>query len=301
MAMSKPVVAMMLAAGVAAGVWSCNRADDAASIAARVNGRELPLTRFAGEAPERSGDAARALDKAIEQELLVQGAIDRKLDRDPRTVQAIENARRQILAQAYIDRVIAPAAASQKEVHEFYQRNPALFAQRRIYRFQEISVESPGDKLDALKEQITSARDVAQVAGWLKDNKLAFKVANAVRPAEQVPLHYLPRLAEMKEGELSMVPTPTGAAVLQLVQAQDAALTEPQAAPVIERFLASRRRLQLAEKHVAQLREKAKIEYVGDYAVVARTQSSSIAGRSSSGAIGKGGYAEGRSPAEPLR
>ena len=301
MAMSKPVLGMMLAAGVASAMWSCNRVDQAA-VAARVNGRELPLSLFAGEAPERSGDAvARALDKAIDQELLVQGAIDRKLDRDPRTVQAIENARRQILAQAYVDRVIAPAVASQKEVREFYQRNPALFAQRRIYRFQEISVEGPREKLDVLKEQVSSARDVAPIVGWLKEQKFAFRMANAVRPAEQVPLHYLPRLAEMKDGEISVVPTPTGAAVLQLVQAQDAALTEPQAAPVIERFLSSRRRLQLAEKHVAQLREKARIEYVGDYAVATRTQSS-ISGRSSSGTIGKGGYAEGRSPAgEPPR
>src|SRR6185503_13264702 len=72
MAMSKPVLGMMLAAGVASAMWSCNRVDQAA-VAARVNGRELPLSLFAGEAPERSGDAvARALDKAIDQELLVQ-------------------------------------------------------------------------------------------------------------------------------------------------------------------------------------------------------------------------------------
>jgi EpsD family peptidyl-prolyl cis-trans isomerase len=287
----KPVLAMMLVAAVGAAV-SCSRTEDA-SVAARVNGYALPLTRLPEQPAERAGEAtARALDKAIDQELLVQGALDKKLDKDPRISQAIENARRQILAQAYVDRVVAPAtASSNKEIREFYQRNPALFAQRRVYRFQEVSVEAPADKLEPLKEHASSAKDVGQLTAWLKEQKVPFNVAVAVRPAEQVPLQYLPRLAEMKDGDIAVLPTPRGASVLQLVHAQEAGLSEAQAAPVIERFLASRRRLQLAEQHVARLREKAKIEYLGDYAFAARAPSS-IAGRSASGPVGKGALSD---------
>src|SRR5689334_7509730 len=126
----------LLLAASAAVAAACTRSDEAGSVAARINGRELPVARLAEQAPERAQDAGRALERAIDQELLVQGAIDKKLDKDPRVAQAIDTARRQILAQAYLERVVAPvAASSRKEVHEFYERNPALFAQRRIYRF----------------------------------------------------------------------------------------------------------------------------------------------------------------------
>jgi EpsD family peptidyl-prolyl cis-trans isomerase len=297
----KPALAAMLAAAIAA-VAACNRTDEA-GIAARVNGRELALARLSELVPgtERAREAtARALEKAVDQELLVQGAIDKKLDRDPRVAQSIEAARRQILAQAYVDRVVAPAAATREEIRDFYERNPALFAQRRIYRLQEVSVDGAADKLEALNQRVAATRDLSQLTAWLKERKLTFSLASAVKPAEQVPLNYLPRLAQMKEGEIAVFPTQTGASVVQLVQFQDAALSEPQAAPVIERFIASRRRLQLAEQHVIALREKARIEYVGEYALAARSPSS-ISGRSASGPVGRG-FAEGRGPAtEPVR
>jgi EpsD family peptidyl-prolyl cis-trans isomerase len=297
----KPALVAMLAVAVAAAA-ACNRTEDP-GVAARVNGHELALTRLSELMPagERAREAtARALEKAVDQELLVQGALDKKLDRDPRVAQAIEAARRQILAQAYVDRVVAPAAATREEIRQFYERNPALFAQRRIYRLQEVSIEGGTDKLQLLQQRASADSDLSQLTAWLKERNVPFSLATAVKPAEQVPLNYLPRLAEMKDGDIAVFSTPRGASVVQLVQYQDAALSESQAAPVIERFIASRRRLQLAEQHIAALRDKARIEYVGEYALAARSPSS-ISGRSASGPVSEG-YAEGRGPAtEPLR
>jgi EpsD family peptidyl-prolyl cis-trans isomerase len=236
----------------------------AGQLAARVNGTEITLQQVAGA---RQGNRSQALDKIIDRELLVQKALQAKLDADPEVQQAIDGARRQLLAQAYLERVAAAGAkSSAEEIGAFYAENPALFAQRRIYRLREITVAASADKLDLIRAELANARDLDEVAGWLKWRNLKVSPASGVtQPAEQLPLGYLPQLTRMKEGDIALFTTALGASVVQLVQAQDAPLTEQQAAPLIEQFLAGRKRLELAAAEVKRLRELASIEYVGDF------------------------------------
>ncbi len=233
-------------------------------LAAKVNGTEITLQQLAGA---RQGNPTQALDKIIDRELLVQKALEAKLDADPEVAQAIDGARRQLLAQAYLERTAAAKAkSSAEEVGAFYAENPALFAQRRIYRLREVSVAANADKLDLIRSELASARDLDEVAGWLKWRNLKVSPASTTtQPAEQLPLIYLPQLARMKEGDIAVFTTALGASVVQLVQAQEAPLTEAQAAPLIEQFLAGRKRLELAAAEVKRLRELASIEYVGDF------------------------------------
>jgi EpsD family peptidyl-prolyl cis-trans isomerase len=233
-------------------------------LAAKVNGTEITLLQLSGARP---GNRIQALDKIIDRELLVQKALEAKLDADPEVAQAIDSARRQLLAQAYLERTAAARAkSSAAEIGAFYAENPALFAQRRIYRLREITVGGAADKLDLIGSELANARDLDEVAGWLKWRNLKVSPATgATQPAEQLPLSYLPQLARMKEGEIAVFTTALGASVVQLIQAQDAPLTEEQAAPMIEQFLAGRKRLELAAAEVKRLRELASIEYVGDF------------------------------------
>jgi EpsD family peptidyl-prolyl cis-trans isomerase len=120
----------------------------ARKLAARVNGTEISLQQIAGA----RGNPLQALDKVIDRELLVQKALEAKLEADPEIAQAIDNSRRQILAQAYLERTAAAKAkSSPDEVSAFYAENPALFAQRRIYRLREVTVVASADKLDQIR------------------------------------------------------------------------------------------------------------------------------------------------------
>ncbi len=256
---------------------SCGRADvkkGSGQIVAKVNGDEISVHQI-NNAIARGNDippgeakqaAAQTLERIIDQELLVQKALKDKLDRDPQVMQAIEDAKRQILAQAYIERAAAASSTeSREEIRKFYQENPTLFERRRIYRVHELVVVAPREKLDALKAATAAAKSLQDVAGWLKSQKLAFQVAMSNRPAEQIPLEILPQVSEMREGQIAVIPTSRGASVVQLLQGQEASLSEQQAIPIIEQYLHSRKQLALAQAEVRKLREQARIEYVGEF------------------------------------
>src|SRR5713101_1282525 len=256
---------------------SCGKADvkrSSGQIAAKVNGDEISVHQI-NNAIARGNDippgeakqaAAQTLERIIDQELLVQKALKDKLDRDPQVMQSIEDAKRQILARAYIERAAAGSSTqSWEEIRKFFQENPALFERRRIYRVHELVVVAPQEKLDALKAATAGAKSLQDVAAWLKSQKLVFQVAISNRPAEQIPLNILSQVFEMREGQITVIPTSRGASVVQLLQAQEASLSEQQATPIIERYLQSRKLLAVTQAEVRKLREQAGIEYVGEF------------------------------------
>lgn len=241
-----------------------------AVVLARVNGAEISL---AGLAPAQGGAATRdALEKVIDRELLVQRALELRLDRDPQVVAALDQTRRQVLAQAYVDRLAAQRAGelSHERVRAFYAENPALFAERRIYRLRELVVDAPAELLDVLRAEIARAHTLEEVTAWLRSRDARFSAVALTQPAEELPLAWLPKLARMKAGEMTVFArpgyagAPGGASVVRLDEAQEAPLDEAQAAPLIERFLAGRQRLDLAAAEVRRLRGAARIEYTTD-------------------------------------
>ena len=87
----------------------------------------------------------------------------------------------------------------------------------------------------------------------------------------------------MREGQIAVIRTSRGASVVQLLQAQEASLSEQQATPIIERYLHSRKQLAVAQAEVKRLRERARIEYVGEFEA-ARAQPAS-SGAAPGGAV----------------
>ena len=219
--------------GVAIALSACGRADGqkaASQVAAKVNGGEITLHQInsviAGSkqipSEQAKQAAAQTLERIIDQELLVQKALKDKLDRDPQVMQSIEDAKRQILARAYIERAAAGSSTqSWEEIRKFYQDNPALFERRRIYRVHELAVVAPREELDALKAATARAKSLEDVAGWLKSQKLVFKGAISNQPAERIPLNILAQVFEMREGQIAMILTSHGASVVQLLETQE--------------------------------------------------------------------------------
>lgn len=203
-------------------------------------------------------------ERGVDQELLERAALEVELDRDSQVAQAIEGARRQILAQAYIERaMISAPPASPQEIRNFYAENPALFEQRRRYRIVELMVAMPEGQFGTLQDVVAGAKNLASVARWLESRKLTFETATRSADAEHIPANTLRRLFEMRDGQIAVLKTSNGASVLRLEESVEAPLSEKQAAPAIARYLHNRKRIEFAQAEVAKLRERAKSENNG--------------------------------------
>lgn len=266
--MARALVLAALCAVAACGQASVEPAGGA-TVLARVNGAAISVTNLGAAHPGQTGAAGlrEALDRVIDSELLVQRALELRLDREAGVVAALDAARRRVLAQAYVDS-LSVGGVSRDEMHAFYAGNPALFAQRRIYRLRELVVSAPAELVDTLAAEAARAASFEDVAAWLERRQARFSRVTLSEPAEELPLAYVPRLARMKDGEIAVFPRPAyagftgGASVVLVEHAEDAPLGEAQAAPIIERFLAGRRRLEVASAEVRRLRQSAHIEYI---------------------------------------
>lgn len=272
----------LIIALLAISLAACNEDDKkpATQVAAKVNQEEISVHQInnllarAGNVPaERAKEASRQiLDKLIDQEVMVQKAIEKKLDRDPRVMQTIEANRRDVLSRAYLDQVAAAVAKpTAEEIHDYYGKHPELFAQRRVYQFQELAIEAANPEVvGRVQKKLPTFRSMAEIAGWLNAEKIRFAANTTTKAAEQLPLELLPRIHQMKDGQIGLIPARDSIVVVQLVASRSMPTEEKTATPFIEQYLGNQRRIEAAEKELKSLRTQAKIEYMGDFTVAAQ-------------------------------
>lgn len=231
----------------------------------------LVLQRQADLRPEQVEAASRtALERLIQLELAVQKAADAKIDRDPQVVQAVDFARREVLARAYIDRLAEAAAKpTSQDIDRFYDERPALFKTRRIYSVQDIGIAVSGDALPALQARLAAAKSMPALLAELGSSGLPYTLTSATRPAEDWPLPLLDKLADMKEGQVEFLTQPQGLRVLGLTAASPAPRSLDEARNSIEQFLMNERKQQKVDAELKALRSTAEVKYLGKFAQAA--------------------------------
>lgn len=269
-------MALLLALALTTGCGKKEDAKVATQVVARVNSEEITvhqvnniLARNPNIAPEVAAQSKREiLDRLIDQHLARQKAIENKLDRSPSVMQAIEAAKSEILARAYLEKIAAaiPKTATW-EVQKYYKEHPELFAQRRLFNLEELAFAANSDVATGLREQLSKARSMQEIADWLQSQEVKFVVNRGVRAAEQVSLEMLPKLQAMKEGQNQLFEASSERfLVIRLVAYKSEPVDEASAAPRIQQFLLNQRAQELIVKEMKKIKEQAKIEYVGEFA-----------------------------------
>jgi EpsD family peptidyl-prolyl cis-trans isomerase len=258
-------------------VAACGKDERAKStqVAARVNSDEITvhqinsvLVRVPSVSPEQAERAKReVLERLIDQQLAVQQAMDRKLDRTPAVQVALEAARSEILARAYFEQVAAAQPKpTTEEAKQYYAEHPNLFAERRLYRLEEITLGANAELAAALRARAAKARSMKEIADWLQSQQVKFAANRSVRAAEQIALDLLSKLHRANAGEIIVAEAGPNLQVIRVLETKTEPVDAATAAPRIQQFLSNRRASEAVANELKHLRAAATIKYAGEFA-----------------------------------
>lgn len=268
MVLGASLVAMLTLAG-------CNRGGGAggavdSQIAAQVNKGEISVHQVQALLRAQPGVAAqwgekaadRALDVLIEQELAAQAAAKAGLDKQPQVIQSLALAQREVLARAFQDQLAEKARLPDTAaINNYYDEHPELFAQRKVYQLEE-TVVRPGSasEADALVRELPALANLEALNLHLTAKGLRKASQRVTVAAENVPMDWLPKLAQLPVGR-SLASTRGDAVVVwTLIAAEEAQMLLAQAKPAIQAALVRQARQQAIQEGMKKLRDEAKIE-----------------------------------------
>jgi EpsD family peptidyl-prolyl cis-trans isomerase len=236
--------------------------------AAVVDGVAISQQAVAAAAPDADADGRlRQLDLFVGQQVLANAAVSDKLDQDGKVQAALETAKRQILARAYVSKLAqALPKPTDAEIKDYFDKHPELFSKRRIYRLLELSIAVAPERVDVVTGKFKSLKTMEERTSWLKGADIPFSMGMSAKAAEEVPTELLAKLAKLKQGDELNLPAPKGLVVAHVLNAEEKPLTFEQSQSQIARFLSNTRVTEAIEKETQRLRGGAKTEYVAPYA-----------------------------------
>ena len=261
---------------------ACGGGDDtpaATQVAAKVGKEEISVHQInqvlsRSPAPADAEAAKRmsreVLERLIDQQLAVSKAIDDELHRTPEVVTQIEAARREILARAYAQKVAAALTKpTPEQARKYFEDNPALFSERRIFSVQELIVPNQPGLAEQLRAQAAQQRSIEDVAAWLRAKGLTPVPGSATRAADQIPLEILPRMHALQDGQSTVFETSQSLTFVRLASSRKAPIEQADALPRIEQFLTNRGAGDAVAANIKQLRAGQTVTYMGEFAQTA--------------------------------
>lgn len=253
------------------GIFSLSGCDkrlkDSGQVLARVNGEEISVhqVNFALQYARQRNTGANAseavLDTMISRQLAVQEAISLGLDRNPDVMMRLQEARLETLASAYAAEVARKMPPIRDDaVASFYREQPALFAQRRIYRLREITVPADNASYKIIKDELAKSPPSNKTLTWLRQQPGRLTDQTSVRPSNELPLDVAARLLNTEPGKWLLFESPAGLLLYEVQSFEPSPMSWTAAAPQIRENLNRQAERELFNKTIAQLRDKAKIE-----------------------------------------
>lgn len=235
-----------------------------------VNGEDITFLQLNNELQRvkiKPGQQTQAekqiVAKLIDRQILVQASIDDKLDRNPQVLQAIENAKMQILAQSYLENKITSAPKpTDTEINDYRNKHPEIFANRKVYVMEQIVfTENPSlsNELEALSD---TAKTIDEVTKWLTEHQIQYAQAKEAHAAESLPTELLTKISKMAIGEIIFFKTNQRIMVSKMADIISKPISEAESKPIIERILLAQKRKQFADAEINRLRNAAEITYI---------------------------------------
>jgi len=264
-----------------AGLAACGSKDKKAGQSlVKVNGEEITvlqlndeLRRAGVQAGQQEAASKQLIESLIDRQVILDEAMRNKIDRSPEVVQAIERAKAQIIAQAYLQSVTSKVAKPSKaEIDDYFQKHPEFFTKRMEFDLQQLVIANKNFS-DELKLFIDSAKSLDEVAEWMDRHGVPYAHGQVIRSTADLPQPSVAKLLELPKGQLFIVGEGDNRMLNIITVIKDSPVTATNAAPQIEQFLTNKKMKEAVEVEIAHLRSLAKIEYLNASApVAAQTQ-----------------------------
>jgi EpsD family peptidyl-prolyl cis-trans isomerase len=264
-------------------ITSCSDADNekpaATQIVAKVNDDEISVHQLNNSmaqmpqiAPENLANVRMDLvGKLVNEQLAVQQAISLKLDRSSEVMMQIEAARREILTKAYLKQLVSALPnPSTEDAQKFYDAHPELFAERRIFNLQQITIPSPHPPVAEI-QKLSANKNMTDIVTALKENKIVFTAGAATRAAEQIPLTTLTTITKAEEGQINIIESPQAITIVRVEASQLAPLPQESALQRIPQFLMNDQAKLAINEKLTQLKASSKIVYMNEFSDAAKS------------------------------
>ena len=273
---------------VVIALCGCSKGDDkktATQVAAKVNDSEISLlqvnevlrTAKNVNAENVADIKKQILEKLIDQQIVVDKALKDNLDRTPDVMTAIESAKKDILARAYLQKMIGNAVrVSDQDVKKYYDEHPELFSKRRIFNLQDIGVQDGKELLASLQREVEQQKTMQEIVDNLKSQNIAFKAGAYTRPAEQIPMELLPKLQQLQDGEAIVLPIANANHVIKIVKSESAPIELRAATPFIKNYFVNTKGKQVIDAEMKKYRAESAVEYFGEYATAEKQGASTV-------------------------
>ena len=233
-----------------------------------VNGKEITvhqlneeLGRANVQPAQKDAAAKQILNALVDRQLLEQAALKAKVDRDPNVMQTIERAKAQIIAQAYLQSKVASVNKPEKaEIEAFYNQNPQLYRERKLVEMEQLLIDSRHIN-DDFKSALGGLKTLQEVATWLDSKGIQYDRGEVARSVAELPPQISERLKDARRGQLFVIGMGPRTMLVLMNNVKDSSVTLADASPQIEQLLLNKKRKEVGEREIANLRSEAKIEY----------------------------------------
>lgn len=276
-ATSTRVICGVLLLVISVGIPACKSKEKKSGQAlVRVNGEEITVLQINDEL-RRAGvkydqqeyATGKFLQILIDRNLLSDEAMRNRIDRTPEVVQAIERAKSEIIAQAYLGSVMTKISKpSVAEIRDYFQTHPEYFSERKQLDMHQLVI-SEKDFNAELRLFIDSANSIDEVAEWLDSHNVKYARGQLSRSTSDMPEQMVATIKKMNKGQLFLIKERDNHLLNFIIDIKDSPVTFNNAALQIEQYLINKKSKDAVDAEIAHLRSLAKIEYLNASAPVA--------------------------------
>jgi peptidyl-prolyl cis-trans isomerase C len=246
----------------------------AMAVAVKVNGSPISVAeldskmkQYSHFPEEQKASVANTLLKAtIDAEMLAQAALAEKLDADAVVSLKLVQAKRMILANAYVEKRRGDVAKpTEADVKAYYDGHPELFAERKIYELTELVIQPKPANEAELLAKLGDGKHFDEFSAWLVANKIPHGSRPHTAAPDNMPDDIVAKLKTLAVGQATAISGDGQLSILRVNGLQLQPMTLEQATAAIEKKLLDERMKQAMDDALKSLRDKVKIEYIPPY------------------------------------